>query len=76
MNFWGEKPSCTLMAPGACEIRHGCNVLQVNPPNYTPGSTKAGKPSTLWRIIIVMACLRIVLRDESQIVDNSPLVLI
>ena len=24
-----EKPSCRLMAPGACKIRRGCNALQV-----------------------------------------------
>ena len=25
----GEKPPCTLMAPGECKIRRGCNVLKV-----------------------------------------------
>ena len=25
----GETPPCTLMSPGACKIRRGCNVLQV-----------------------------------------------
>ena len=25
----GEKPPSTLMAPGPCKIRRGCNVLQV-----------------------------------------------
>ena len=25
-----QKLSCTLMAPGACKIRHGCNVFQVS----------------------------------------------
>ena len=38
LSSWAEGPgsrlawrklSCTLMAPGACKIRHGCNVLQV-----------------------------------------------
>ena len=24
-----QRPPCTLMAPGACKIRRGCNVLQV-----------------------------------------------
>ena len=25
----GERLPCTLVAPGACKIRRGCNVLQV-----------------------------------------------
>ena len=25
----GEKPPCTLMAPGVCKIRRECNVLEV-----------------------------------------------
>ena len=25
----GETSPCTLMTPGACKIRRGCNVLQV-----------------------------------------------
>ena len=37
------------------------------------GGTKAGKPSPQWQIKIVMACFRIILRNESQTVSNSPL---
>ena len=45
-------------------------------PNFSPGSTKAGKRSLTRRIEIVMACLRTILRDESQTVvesDESPI---
>ena len=64
---------CTLMVPGACKIRRRCNVLQVPIQYYTSGSTKAGKPFPPWRIKIVMACLRTILRDESPTVGNSSL---
>ena len=37
----GEKPLCTLMAPGACKIRRGCNVLQV-PIQIIPLGVKSG----------------------------------
>ena len=46
----GEKPSCMLMAPGACKISGGCNVLHVPIQNYTSWGTKAGEPSLPWRI--------------------------
>ena len=69
----GEKPSCTLMAPGACRICRGCNALQVPIQNYSSGDTKAGEPAPPGRIKIAMACLWITLRDESQTVSNSPL---
>ena len=26
----GETPPCTLIAPGACKIRRGCNFFQVS----------------------------------------------
>ena len=42
-------------------------------PNYTSGGIKAVEPSLPWKIKIVMACLRIILCDESQTVGNSPL---
>ena len=41
--------------------------------NYTSGGTKVGEPSPPWKIKIVMPCLRIILRNESQTVINSPL---
>ena len=41
--------------------------------NYTSGCTKDGEPSPPWRIKIVMACHRTILRDESQTVGNRPL---
>ena len=31
----GDTPTCTLMGPGACKIRRGCNVLHVPSQNYT-----------------------------------------
>ena len=40
-------------------------------PNYASGGTKAGEPSPLGRIKVAMACLRIILRTESQTVGNS-----
>ena len=70
---WRKLP-CTQMALGACKIRRGCNVLPYNShPNYTSGDTKAGETSPPGRIKIAMACLRIILRDESQTICNSPL---
>ena len=60
----GEIPPCALMAPGACKIRRECNVLQVPFQNYTSGGTKAGELSPPWKIKIVMACLRTILRDD------------
>ena len=39
---------CTLMAPGACKIRRGRNVLQVPIQNYTSGGTKEGVQSPPW----------------------------
>ena len=39
----GEKPPCTLMAPGACKIRRGCNVLQVPIQIIFLGVPKQGK---------------------------------
>ena len=42
-------------------------------PNYTSGGINAGEPSFPERIKIAMLCLRIILRDESQAVGNSPL---
>ena len=41
--------------------------------NYTSGGTEGGEPSPPWRIKIVMAYLRIILKDESHTVGNSPL---
>ena len=32
-----QRPPCTLMAPGACKIRRGCNVLQVPCQKYLWG---------------------------------------
>ena len=40
-------------------------------PNYAYGSTKAGEPSTSSRIKIVTACLRVILRDESQVPNRQ-----
>ena len=61
-----------LMAPGACNIHHGSNVLQVPNQNYKSGVTKAEKPSPPWRIKIRIECLQNILRDESETVGNSP----
>ena len=69
----GEKPSCTLMAPGACRICRGCNALQVPIQIIPLGVPKRGKPSTPGQIKIAMIYLRIILRDESQTDGNSPL---
>ena len=41
--------------------------------NYISGGTKEGEPSPPLRIKIVMACLRTILRIESQTVGNNPL---
>ena len=41
--------------------------------NYTYGGTKAGEPSPPWKTKIVMACVRNILRVESQTVCSSPL---
>ena len=72
----GEKPPCMLMTSDAYKICGEGNVLLV-PFQITPlGGTKAGEPSHPWRIKIVMACLRIILRDESQTVGNNPLALL
>ena len=69
----GEIPPCTLTAPGVCKICRGCNVLQVTIQNYISGGTDEGEPSRSWRIKIVMAYLRTILRNESQTIDNRPL---
>ena len=55
------------------KIRHGCNVLQVPIHILRLGGTKEGEPSPPGRIKIVMACVSIILRDESLTVGNSPL---
>ena len=76
MEKWhGDLSSeCTLMEPGACKICWGCNVLQVLiHPNYSSGGTKAGEPSPPWWMKIVMGRVRIILRDQSETVGNSPL---
>ena len=69
-----RKPPCTLMAPGACKIHHGCNVLQVPIQIITLGMPKRGSIPP-WQIKIVMACLRIILQDESKTGGDSPLAL-
>ena len=38
----------------------------------TSGGTNAGEPSLPWQIKIMMTCVRIILKDESQTVGNSP----
>ena len=37
LNPPAETPSCTLMAPGACKIRRGFNVLEVLIQIISPG---------------------------------------
>ena len=61
------------MALGACKIRSGCNIPQVPIQYYTTGGTKVKELSPHWRIKTVMACVRTILRDESETVSNSPL---
>ena len=59
---WRKLP-CTLMAPGACKISRGCNVFKFPSKLYLWGYQSRG------RIKFAMACLRIILRDESQTVE-------
>ena len=60
------------MAPGACKIRRGCNVLRTPMQIIRLGGVpKRGGASCPWRSKIMMACLWIILNDESQIVSNS-----
>ena len=58
------------MAPSACKISHGCNVLQVPIQLIPLGVPKWGSGE---QMKIVRACLRTILRGEFQIVGNSPL---
>ena len=44
--------------------------------HFISGGTKAEEPSPPWRIKIAMACLRIIRREESSTVSNSPLTLL
>ena len=68
----GKTLPLKLMTLSACEIFCGCNVLQVLiHPNYSSRGTKAGELSPPWWMKIAMACVRIILRDESQTVGNS-----
>ena len=67
----GKTPPYSLMAPGACTIWVQCPPT--SHPNYTSEGTNAGEPSPPWKIKIVMACLRTILRDESQAIGNSPI---
>ena len=69
----GETLSCTRMTFGACKILRGCNVLQV-PIQIVPlGVPKRGSHSLRGGSKIVMARFRIIIRNESQTVGNSPL---
>ena len=63
----------TRIAPGACKTRHKCNVLQVLIQNSNSLGTKVGEPFSPWRIKIVMACFRTILKDEAQTIGISPL---
>ena len=69
---WRKLP-CTLMAPGACKLRRGYNVLLVPFQIIPLGEPKRGEPFPPGQINIAIACLRIILRNESRIVGNSPL---
>ena len=62
-----ETPPCNLVAPGASKIHFRCNVIQIIP----LGRTKAGESSPPWRVKIVMICLWIIFRNESQSVGNN-----
>ena len=68
---WNGKR--TLMAPGACVKSVMVAMSFKFHSNYTFGGTEASEPSPPWRIKIVMACLRTILKDESKTVGNSPL---
>ena len=61
-----ETLPCTLVAPGACKIRRGCNILKVPIQIMPLGGIKVGEPSPPGRINIVMASLRIILMDGSH----------
>ena len=61
-----ETAPCTLMTPGACKIRRGCNVLQVHIQIIPLGVPKR-------KIKIVITCLKTILTGESQTVGNNPL---
>ena len=56
------------MRPGFQDLSH--------PDLLTPNYTTAEKPSPPWSIKIVMACLRIIIREETLIVCNSTLALV
>ena len=71
-----EGPDSRLVWRNTVMYANGIWCVQYPPSshlNYTSGGTKAGEPSLPGRIKIVMAYLRIILRDEFQTIDNSPL---
>ena len=71
--FTCEPPPCTLIVPGACKIRRACTFLQAPIQIMHLRISKKGELAPPWRIKIVMACDRTILRDVSQTVGNSPL---
>ena len=62
-----------MYAIGTCVIQNPSWAQCPPIPNQITVGTTAGEPFPPWRIKIVLACFRIILRDETQTVDNSPL---
>ena len=54
----GKTLPCTLMAPGACKICRGCNVLHVPIQIIFLGISRGGEPSPPWKIKVVVGYVR------------------
>ena len=60
-----------IYANGTMQNPSWVQCLPSSHSDYTSEGTRVGKPSFPWRIKIVTACLRIILRDEFETIGNS-----